>query len=272
MEFKCSDCSYTSPARDAVIRHIGRKKKCGANSTIIAIEGNIKCTHCNGVYKTRKLLIKHYKTCKAKNSTIPIVKTNPSVIIIDNIAYVQCGAIHTAHELITRMYNDNDNIKNTSHNAPIINMDYIDTNYNTPNIGANCDAPIIDMDYNKSIIDTNCDTPIIDMDYNESNTDTNCDIPNKSYKIYCLENMLRIFVEKLYYENLQKNNIIYADMLKRAIIMKILNNKNDPNPNPNNLLCDVSKNIKFKNDKSKTRSSINTVKTSKHIRYGRYDR
>jgi len=66
MEFQCSICSYTSPFKISIIKHINKKKKCGENPTIILISTEIKCEYCNKFYKTKDNLSQHLKICSKK--------------------------------------------------------------------------------------------------------------------------------------------------------------------------------------------------------------
>ncbi len=76
MEYKCSVCNFTSSYKVAIERHITKQKKCGENQVVIEIPIDIKCEYCNKSYKTKEVLIKHFKICKTKNIQNDVLNTN----------------------------------------------------------------------------------------------------------------------------------------------------------------------------------------------------
>ena len=68
-EYKCSICNYTSSQKEAVNRHINKKKSCGEGvKKIINISVDIKCEFCEKEFSSTISLRYHIKnTCKIKD-------------------------------------------------------------------------------------------------------------------------------------------------------------------------------------------------------------
>ena len=71
MEFKCSNCNYTSGKRENTKRHISKKNKCSESNNvphIIEVPVDIICDYCEKSYKSKTTLKRHLKTCKVKKT------------------------------------------------------------------------------------------------------------------------------------------------------------------------------------------------------------
>ncbi len=70
MEFRCSGCGYKSGLKTHVIRHIGKKIKCGENLTIIEDKIKINCEYCKNSFNTVPSMKRHIISCKVKKTNL----------------------------------------------------------------------------------------------------------------------------------------------------------------------------------------------------------
>jgi hypothetical protein len=69
MEFGCSACEFVSSDKRVTLRHINRKRSCGAGiKEVIKIPVEIKCEFCNKNFSVKSSLERHIKNnCKGKD-------------------------------------------------------------------------------------------------------------------------------------------------------------------------------------------------------------
>jgi hypothetical protein len=84
MEYKCSECDYTSEFRMNLERHINKKKKCGEDPQIIEVEGSVVCEYCEKTYKNKENLLKHLKGCKVKINEEELVRVKKELEELKN--------------------------------------------------------------------------------------------------------------------------------------------------------------------------------------------
>lgn len=67
--FKCSSCDYQLYFKINVEKHITKKNKCSDNVlTVVMLETEIKCDHCNKFFSSMANKTRHLKICKVKDS------------------------------------------------------------------------------------------------------------------------------------------------------------------------------------------------------------
>jgi hypothetical protein len=71
MEFKCSQCDYSSYNKHCVLKHLSKQTKCGEGTpTLIEKHIDIECDFCKKPFATKPNLNRHLKICKVKKSNL----------------------------------------------------------------------------------------------------------------------------------------------------------------------------------------------------------